>query len=50
MNRAEIVGLFTAIKILAKADDIKGIKKIVNAVLDELHDHSKDQKSKEDNN
>jgi hypothetical protein len=35
MNRIEIVGLFTALKVLTEKNDMGGIKVIVDSVLDE---------------
>ena len=35
MNRIEIVGLFTSLKIHVENNDVKAIGEIVNAVLDE---------------
>ena len=35
MNRVEIVGLFTALKVLVKEKNMDGIEEIVDAVLDE---------------
>ena len=35
MHRTEIVGLFTALKVLADKNDMNGIKEIVDSVLSE---------------
>ena len=50
MNRIEIVGLFTAMKELAKSGNMQGIENIIDAVLNEAVTTKKDQNSKEDKN
>jgi len=42
MNRIEVVGIFTALNVLVKKNDIDGIKEIVEAVLDETVTSKKD--------
>ena len=51
MNRIELVALFTSLDILTEKNDMEGIKKIVNVVLDEArYVKSKSGKPNEDDN
>ena len=47
MNRIEVVGLFTALKVLVKEKNMEGIEEIVDAVLNEAVSKKKDNKPKE---
>jgi hypothetical protein len=50
MHRIEIVGLFTAIKVLTDKNDMDGIREIVDSVLEEARFKKVDSKKSEQKN